>query len=144
MLTLKRENMTDKRKYFTINEANKMIPELAKHLSRISDINKQIKFNALQTRMGAKNEIESYLIEDHVNNIRVLLNQLSKDTEAISKKGVKIKCFKKGAVQWPSVDNFGKDIWLSWELGETHISYWQKKEKNALRIPLTKLPVEAN
>ena len=72
-----------------------MLPDLAKQLKRISVINELLNQNIEQTKILSHNKDLEQLIEDNLNNIRVLISQLSQDTESIINKGVKVKCFKK-------------------------------------------------
>jgi hypothetical protein len=120
------------KKYFTVKEANQLLPVLSKDLKALQEIQKDFedKFEQLQQ---LKHEIPShhardangetdpffsleaaidflqYQAEVHINNIQTL--------------GVLLKDIERGLVDFPSWIQ-GKEVELCWHLGEDEVAHY--------------------
>jgi hypothetical protein len=67
-----------------------------------------------------------------------IMRELSEYIQELKVIGCHLKDFEKGLVSFPAVLD-GKDVFLSWQLGEGEVAYMTKDEDSAVRIPLSRL-----
>ena len=121
------------KKYFTLAEANQMIPSVEGSFRRIFQMN--IKINQLVTHLklnqvdpsiimiNQENEFDEETL-DAVTSIKVMLNTIQKEVDAIKQRGILVKNVEKGYLHFNSkVGN--DDIVLCWEMGDQTIQHWQ-------------------
>ena len=118
--------MSNKNKYFSVEEANAIIPELLVNIPRLQgllqdltekypDVNKareKAQFNGGRLQ-GA----------DYINCV-LNINYL---TEQLESKGLILKGIKHGLVDFLSMRN-GREVYLCWKVPEQRIEYWHDIE----------------
>ncbi|MEC8383076.1 MAG: DUF2203 family protein [Pseudomonadota bacterium] len=143
---------SDTSDYYTISEANKMIPELKLVFIRIQQMQYQVQslFKELK-RLGVdfipKDEKELLLLSqslnedslDIVSSLRILLKNIQEEIQSLSNRGCNIASIDQGKVCWPCrIKN--KEILLSWHIGEKQIQYWlNTNDKSKIRRPIEEL-----
>ena len=115
-------------KYFTLNEARELLPEIEKKLEKSIKLNKSLKL--LQSiKIAQEDNVDTgnlALLEYSVKQHRIAY-LLFKELFDITKKGVVIKDVDAGLIDFYSKHE-GKDILLCWRAGENTINYWHELE----------------
>jgi len=109
--------------YFTINEANEILPEVIKKFefalakkNEVSKIDQQ-----LQTLVVSGGKFDEYVpLKQKLNSA---LTEFYSASEILEKTGVMIKSIDQGLLDFPS-KRFNEDVWLCWKYGETEIKFW--------------------
>ena len=110
------------KKYFTVEEANALIPELNDWVPRLQELfalmNKG--FPDIQ-KARAKAEYSGGSVHG-TNYLKVALkaNQITKELE---QKGCVLKGIEMGLVDFPSIRD-GKEVYLCWKIPEQEIRFW--------------------
>jgi len=118
-----------KKRYFTLEEAQKLIPEISIKLRRLINISKAI--NLLNT-IEISYEDEFHFIFNEINsrkNIHRLYYEFYEVLEEILNYGAIVKDLNFGLVDFYSLSN-GKEIFLCWQLGENRIRFWHETNSN--------------
>lgn len=116
--------MVEKR-YLNLNEAQEMLPQVQKSLSKLMEINKAL--NVLKS-MSIKYEdkYEDVYKEVVMNKKFFELNYLFfKELENLLNFGCIVKDLNIGLVDFFSRHR-GKEIFLCWKIGEERITYWHE------------------
>lgn len=112
------------KKFFTLEEANSMVPQLLKEVPRIQTLASDLRTkypdvkNAWQQHRynGGSVEGTMYL------GTALRLNGIMSDLES---KGCIIKGIKEGLVDFPSIRD-GREIYLCWKAPEKEIQFWHE------------------
>ncbi len=113
--------------YFTLNEANQILPEVIKKfelaLAKKREVSKLE--HHLQMILSTKNNFEEYVpMKQKLNSA---ITQFYEASEQLEKTGVMIKSIDQGLLDFPS-KRFDEDVWLCWKHGETEIKFWHEKD----------------
>jgi hypothetical protein len=113
--------------YFTIAEANKVLPVVVKKfeyaLAKKNDIQKIEQ--QLQMSLSTTNSFEDYVkIKQHLNSAVTKFYQALEDLEST---GVVVKSLDEGLLDFPS-RRFDEEVWLCWKYGEKEIKFWHEKD----------------
>ena len=114
--------MSTDNKYFTVEEANALIPQLLVDIPRLQELmaNLTQKYpDVKKAREKAQLNGGSLQGVDYINCI-FKINCL---TEQLESKGCILKGIKYGLVDFPSLRE-GKEVYLCWKIPERHIEYW--------------------
>ena len=114
--------MSIKNKYFSVEEANALIPKLLIDIPRIQDLMKRLihEFPDIKNaREKAQFNGGSLQGIDYINCV-LQMNSLTEELEA---KGCILKGIENGLVDFPSLRE-GKEIYLCWKNPEQRIEYW--------------------
>lgn len=140
------------KRYFTVEEANRMIPRLEQVFGRMLQLHAQIR--EIHTRLagtgfspgsdefdiapaGAPPQVLSDL-----TSLRTLVDALKQDVLSLSESGCVVKGVDTGLVDWYARLR-DRDVFLCWKLGEKSLGYWHEIEDGyAGRRPLSEF-VEA-
>ena len=110
------------KKYFTVEEANALIPELNDWVPRLQELYALMNkgFPDVQ-KARAKAEYSGGSVHG-ANYLKVALkaNQITKSLE---KKGCVLKGIEMGLVDFPSIRD-GKEVYLCWKIPEQEIRFW--------------------
>lgn len=123
------DKKTGNTRHFTIEEANRLIPELEKILRQIQALNREINEKAQklkEDKQGARRRGES--IEAHTflqpeAELDFLITVLGMHEERISSLGAQLKDENKGLVDFPCKRG-GQELLLCWQLGEPEIQFF--------------------
>lgn len=109
--------------YFTINEANQILPEVIKKFEfALAKKNEVAKIDQkLQTLVVSGTKFDEYVpLKQKLNTA---ITEFYSASETLEKTGVIIKSIDQGLLDFPS-KRFDEDIWLCWKYGETEIKFW--------------------
>ena len=113
---------------FTLDEANSLIPWLAKKFRKLNMLRKE--YVVAQTRIGDIQLTSDKAIADA--GLREVAEQLAwqidQGIEEILDQGIIVRDVSRGLVDFPSLrDN--QDIYLCWISGEERIEYWHETDR---------------
>lgn len=126
---------TSDRRYFVIDEANRMIPWLEQLFGRMLQLHAQIR--EAHTRLGEVGfapEIDEFDLHppdadaqvlSDLASLRTLIDALRDDVIEIARAGCIVKSVDTGLVDWYAKLD-GRDILLCWKLGEKTVGYWHE------------------
>lgn len=118
------------KKYFTVEEAQKLIPKIKKSFSKIISLKKAI--DAISSIQIDVNEIDFDEFE-HMNTklgkeFHKLCYEFYREMGILNKTGCIIKDLELGLVDFFCRFE-GRDIFLCWKLGEDKISFWHELDE---------------
>ena len=117
--------------YFSIKDANLLIPDIVNKLTRT----KKIKIQLHQCEQKLKDIVSSsYSLQNYVaakQELNNLLTAFYNSIDDLEKSGVILKDIDKGLIDFPS-KRFNEEIWLCWKEGESEIKFWHEKNTGFL------------
>ncbi|MDH3315532.1 MAG: DUF2203 domain-containing protein [Gammaproteobacteria bacterium] len=124
-------------RYFTVSEANKMIPELESRFGRMLQLHAQIRaaYDRLENVGFAPEEEDFEIAPENADpevtqdlaELRTLMNALRTDLEALHREGCIVKDIGSGLVDWYAQKD-GREVFLCWKLGEKSVNFWHELE----------------
>lgn len=114
--------MTLKLKYFTLNEAEQLLPQIAEAMAIAFETRGQIELKVDHWRKvkDSINEVEEALLRGQIDYLAV---QLEKQLGEITKFGAVPKDLNQGLVDFPArIGN--KEGFFCWRMGEIKIEHW--------------------
>lgn len=113
--------------YFTISEANKVLPSVIEKFKTVVNYKNQIvkMEQELNATLMPNTTFEQYVKVKHKLNSTV--TKFYQAIEELEKTGVVIKGIEEGLLDFPS-KRFDDEIWLCWKDGETEIKFWHEKD----------------
>ena len=120
------------KKYFTLEQAEKLLPEVEKKLIGLIKINRIIAL--LNTvNVDYDDAFESLGDEIQRNKERYYASfEFYKELEILLELGVIVKDLEEGLVDFYSAYD-GREIFLCWKLGEDKIEFWHELEEGYLK-----------
>ncbi len=91
-------------RYFTLNEANDVLPDVIKKFEY-----------ALAKYATLKQQLNS------------AITKFYESMEVLENTGVVVKGLEQGLLDFPS-KRFDEEVWLCWKYGETEIKFWHEKD----------------
>ena len=123
--------------YFTIKNANEMLPSVIKKFKNIVSMKNQVvKIQSeLETNPRYISSFKDYVIKKQELNSAI--SNFYKAIEDLENIGVMIKSIDEGLLDFPSL-RFNEEVWLCWKEGEKEIKFWHGKEEGFMgRKPLS-------
>ena len=121
------------KRYFTVEEANEMIPFLEEAFTRIIQMRHQIGelYQLLETMEAAPQSDDfpirlpeaSPAVNHNRATLKALMGAVQEELEEIRSRGCLVKGIDNGLVDWYGRRD-GRDIFLCWRLGEDEVRYW--------------------
>ena len=114
-------------RYFSISDANKILPSVIKKFNYSKMLkNEIIKMEKqMSLDLTSKTSMKDYVILKQKLNTKVTdFYQSIEDLESI---GVVLKGLEQGLLDFPA-KRFDEEIWLCWKEGETEIKFWHEKD----------------
>jgi len=113
--------------YFTITEANKVLPSVIEKFKTVVNYKNQIikMEQELNATLMPNTTFEQYVKVKHKLNSTV--TKFYQAIEELENTGVVIKGIEEGLLDFPS-KRFDDEIWLCWKDGETEIKFWHEKD----------------
>ena len=139
--------------YYTVDEANLMIPDLDLAFIRIKQMQLQVQdlFKLVKKRgidFVPNDDKQLLLLHstlddesiDVLSSLKLLLANIHEEINALSKRGCSVASIDQGLVNWHCKLS-DKVIYLSWLHGEKQVSYWcdNLEDSTAKRRPLSEL-----
>ncbi|MDA8354447.1 MAG: DUF2203 domain-containing protein [Firmicutes bacterium] len=119
--------MEKEKKYFTVAEANRMLPQLRKHLDGLHSLRRQFEkkyreLKAQRTRIGggADGEDFYFTLEAELEFVNIQARAM---IDGMNRTGVQIKEIKGGRVLFPALRQ-GEEVLLCWTADEEEVRYW--------------------
>ena len=137
------------RRYFTVVEASKMIPELESRFGRMLQLQAQIRsaYDRLENSGFAPEEEDFDIAPENaapettrdLAELRTLMDALRTDLEALRREGCIVKDIGSGLVDWYARKD-GREVFLCWKLGEKSVNFWHELDTGfAGRRPVSEL-----
>ena len=113
--------------YFTISEANKVLPSVIEKFKTVVNYKNQIikMEQELNATLMPNTTFEQYVKVKH--NLNATVTKFYQAIEELENTGVVIKGIEEGLLDFPS-KRFNDEIWLCWKDGETEIKFWHEKD----------------
>ena len=118
--------MANFEKYYTIDEANDLLPQVREQLAAIQAARDQLvadwrkaepALEAAHTNGGGR-EAAGYVAD---------LSDLSRHLKWFSRHGIQVKDIDRGLVDFPALRD-GQEVLLCWEAAEERVAYWHDLE----------------
>ena len=113
--------------YFTISEANKVLPSVIEKFKTVVNYKNQIvkMEQELNATLMPNTTFEQYVkVKQKLNST---VTKFYQAIEELENTGVVIKGIEEGLLDFPS-KRFNDEIWLCWKDGETEIKFWHEKD----------------
>jgi hypothetical protein len=140
--------MADEKRYFTVAEANALVPALEVRFSKVMQLRAQLRqsYDALDAA-GEPPTAESLERSDGSDDrkklrgrFRALLEALTEELAAVEGLGVSVKDLDLGLCDFLG-EREGREVWLCWQYGEKAVSFWHELgEGFGNRHPLAEAP----
>jgi hypothetical protein len=127
--------MSDERRFFTVAEANALVPTLEGRFGKLIQLRTQLR--AAHTQLEAAGEppnAESLRRRDGGPELvqlrgrfRALLEALTDELQAIEELGVAVKDLDLGLCDFLG-EREGRAVWLCWQYGEKEVAHWHELE----------------
>ena len=114
--------------YFTLNEANKILPEVIDKFKIALEKKNQISKleQQLQMVLSTANKFDEYVpLKQQLNSA---ITQYYQAVEILEQTGVMVKSIDQGLLDFPS-KRFEEDVWLCWKYPEKEIKFWHDKDE---------------
>lgn len=123
------------KRYFTLDEANRMVPRLQDAFDRLLQLRTQMR--SLYTRLersGFAPDEEDFpisvegagptVLHDRAT-LKALMSTFREELQELEAEGCQIKGVEPGLVDWYARRG-GRDVFLCWRFGEDEISWWHE------------------
>jgi hypothetical protein len=119
-------------RYFTIDQANRLLPELVPLLEQLRALKRQMDQlgSALaqrQEKARSNGHNRAAELADLAAQIEELVNETNDRVARITALGVELKDIELGLVDFPSLHN-NRRVYLCWKLGEPSVQFWHRIE----------------
>lgn len=139
----------DGKRYFTVEEANELLPELEHRFGKVMQLRAQLRatYEELEKRGVSIDLSDSermlQLVEGEEHDVtrlrgrfRALMEALAEELQAIEAAGVAVKDLEIGLCDFLGQRD-GRDVWLCWQYGEKRVAHWHELDTGfAGRQPL--------
>lgn len=121
--------MRERDRYFTVEEANQLIPELEEYISQLKALRANLE--ALGTELSPLFGVIRYngghrKTPDFLQQVQ----QFEQVVEHIKATGGLLKDIDQGLMDFPHIRD-GREVYLCWRSGETEIRYWHEVDAGA-------------
>ncbi len=140
--------MGDAKRYFTVAEANALIPALEVRFGKVMQLRAQLRA-AYDALVAAGETPTAETLERHDGpaevrklrgRFRALLEALTDELSAVEGLGVAVKDLDLGLCDFLG-ERDGREVWLCWQYGEKSVSFWHELgEGFGGRHPLAETP----
>ena len=124
-----------RKRYFSLEEANAMIPEIDRVMRRLLQLNAELKatHRRLQDKDAVPSELEFSLAPpgaddetiDLLTTFKALLVGLQDEIDQLADSGCLVKHIEHGLIDWYYRKD-DRDVLLCWKLGEKSVMYWHE------------------
>ena len=125
--------MADEKRYFTVAEANAMVPALEVRFGKVMRLRAQLRqaYDALDEKgePPTAESLERGGGSDEMRRLRGrfrgLLETLTEELAAVEELGVAVKDLDIGLCDFLG-EREGRDVWLCWQYGEKSVGFWHE------------------
>jgi hypothetical protein len=110
------------KKYFTLEEANALIPELNDWVPRLQELY-SLMHKGFPDIQKARSKAEYGGGSTHGTDYLKVVLKANQITKGLEKRGCVIKGIEMGLVDFPSIRD-GKEVYLCWKIPEQEIRFW--------------------
>jgi hypothetical protein len=141
-------------RYYTLDDANALVPEVAVVTARLRDQRDELVGlrDAYRDREGSVLEDliadgpESDTDDPELRRLRLrmrgIVDQMQADVAWLDERSIVLRDISSGLLDFPALAS-GRQVWLCWRLGEDTLEFWHGLEDGfAGRQPLDRLPGE--
>lgn len=125
------------KQYFTVDQANEMIPMLESRMHRMRQINYQLKvvYEDLKER-GAAPDGDNFDLYpsgadadtiDELSTLKLLIGAIKQECATLIAMGCVVKQIDNGVVDWYALKD-GREVFLCWRSGEKRVRFWHELE----------------
>ena len=113
--------------YFTISEANKILPTVIEKFNYAKKLKDEIikTEQELATNVSATSSLAEYATSKQ--KLNSVVSKFYQSIEDLESTGVMLKWLEEGLLDFPA-RRFNEEIWLCWKEGETEIKFWHEKD----------------
>lgn len=120
------------RRFFTVDEANALLPEIEPLVRRLQRLGQELsevrsRLSAWQWKARANGHIGLADLEADTRLARQLTEEVQALVERIQAFGCEVKDLEMGLVDFPALRK-GRPVYLCWRLGEPRVAYWHELE----------------
>ena len=112
------------RRFFTVLEANGLIPFLTERLRQLRSIYQSLESKAISSTPSLQNVIDRGGIPVDTAYLH-LVGRIQGITSEICSQGCQLKDLESGLIDFPTVWE-GREVFLCWKLGEQEVSFWHE------------------
>jgi hypothetical protein len=125
--------MADEKRYFTVADANALVPALEVRFGKVMRLRAQLRaaYDALDA-VGEPPTAETLERRDGPEEtrklrgrFRALLEALTEELAAVEELGVAVKDLDIGLCDFLG-EREGRDVWLCWQYGEKAVAFWHE------------------
>jgi hypothetical protein len=132
--------------YYTIDEANGLVPELDRILDALRD--QRVELIALRDRVVAAapdDEPPTLAVAEQIRLLRLgmqgLIDQMQAGVARLVELDITLRDISTGLIDFPALVS-GTPIWLCWRLGDGDVGHWHPHDEGFdSRRPLSELPM---
>ncbi|MGA2623560.1 MAG: DUF2203 domain-containing protein [Bacteroidota bacterium] len=108
-------------KHFSLDQARRMLSGITKLVEEITRLKHRL------NELGFDIYRHQYFGGSGPNGLRFFpreMEQLVEIAKKLDKKGILIKSFDEGLIDFPHIRSNGEEVYLCWKVGEGDIQYW--------------------
>ena len=124
-------------KYFSINDANKILPTIIKKFNYSKSLKNEIIKLEQQMNLDLTSKTSMIDYTTLKQKFNAVITKFYQSLEDLENTGVVLKGLEQGLLDFPA-KRFDKEIWLCWKEGETKIKFWHEKDSGFMgRKPIS-------
>jgi hypothetical protein len=117
-------------KLFTLEEANRLLPELSTLIERLRDLQeavakKEIEIDALELVSDRESPMESPAVIKEVEGLNQLISDFNATVDRIHSHGCFLKDMEMGLIDFYTLQE-GRVVYLCWRYGEDEVRFWHE------------------
>lgn len=112
--------------HFTLSEAESMLPDVIKTISRMRDLKRQLDAKGYDIRM------HRHFGGVGANGLKAFpdqMEELIRLYQELNTKGIQLKDIERGLIDFPCIRSNGEEVYLCYMLGEPAIQFWHRIEE---------------
>ena len=127
------------KKYLSLEDAQKLIPEIRRRLFKMMKLNKALEILG-EIEIFCEDDSEAVYRDIKFNKkFHQLSQKLFSEMELLTENGAVLTDLEQGVVNFYSRQN-GSPVFLCWKIGDKHIKYWYGIDEDfSQRKPISKL-----
>ncbi len=117
-------------KFFTVEEANALLPEIEPLMRRLQQVNQELlevqgRMAAWQWKVRGNGHLALTDVGADTRRARRLAEEVRALVGRVEALGCEVKDLELGLVDFPALRN-GRPVYLCWRLGESRVAYWHE------------------